>query len=164
MDLNITLLGQLITFSIFVWFTMRFVWPPILRVMQEREQRIASGLEAAEHNQRELARSREEIAQCLQKAQQQAAVIRQQAQQQADQIVEKAKSEARDKSKRIISKARKEVERELLEMRKQAASMYAEDVILLFEKIMPTHFNDVMQHALIHESIKDVSKQFNDKQ
>ena len=54
MEINITLLGQLITFSVFVWFTMRFVWPPILQIMREREQRIADGLAAAERGQQAL--------------------------------------------------------------------------------------------------------------
>ena len=54
MEINITLLGQLITFSVFVWFTMKFVWPPILNAMKERERRIAEGLAAAERGQQAL--------------------------------------------------------------------------------------------------------------
>jgi F-type H+-transporting ATPase subunit b len=54
MNINATLLGQFITFAILVWFTMRYVWPPITKAMHEREMKIAAGLEAAERSKREL--------------------------------------------------------------------------------------------------------------
>ncbi len=54
MDINATLLGQMITFAILVWFTMKYIWPPILQAMHEREKKIAAGLEAAERSKHEL--------------------------------------------------------------------------------------------------------------
>lgn len=54
MEINATLIGQLITFAILVWFTMKYVWPPITKAMQEREKLIAAGLEAAERSKQEL--------------------------------------------------------------------------------------------------------------
>lgn len=54
MDINATLIGQFLTFLVLVWFTMKYVWPPITKAMQEREKKIASGLEAGERGKREL--------------------------------------------------------------------------------------------------------------
>ena len=54
MDLNLTLLGEMITFAIFIWFTVKFVWPPLMNVMEERRKKIADGLAAAEQGEREL--------------------------------------------------------------------------------------------------------------
>ena len=54
MDLNLTLIGQMITFALFVWFTMKFVWPPITKAMEDRQQQIADGLAAAEQGKRDL--------------------------------------------------------------------------------------------------------------
>ena len=54
MEINATLIGQLITFAILVWFTMKYVWPPITKAMHDREKKIAAGLEAAERSKREL--------------------------------------------------------------------------------------------------------------
>ena len=88
MEINITLLGQLITFSVFVWFTMRFVWPPILQIMREREQRIADGLAAAERGQQALELAQVKVDEYLNVAKQQAAEIIEQANKRASQMAE----------------------------------------------------------------------------
>ncbi len=90
MEINITLLGQLITFSVFVWFTMRFVWPPLLKAMKEREQRIADGLAAAERGQQALELAQLKANEYLQKAKQEAADIIEQANKRATQLSEES--------------------------------------------------------------------------
>ena len=54
MNINLTLLGQMITFALFVWFTMKYVWPPMMKALAERQKKIADGLAAAEQSQRDL--------------------------------------------------------------------------------------------------------------
>ena len=61
MDLNITLIGQMITFAVFVWFTMKFVWPPLMSVMEERRKQVADGLAAAERGHQELEQAQQKI-------------------------------------------------------------------------------------------------------
>ena len=68
MDINVTLLGQMITFAIFVWFTMKFVWPPIVKAMQDRQDKIAAGLAAAEQGEQALQVATQQIANQMQEA------------------------------------------------------------------------------------------------
>ena len=68
MDINATLIGQFITFSILVWFTMRYVWPPIIKTMHDREKKIAAGLEAAERSKRELEMAKHQATSIIQEA------------------------------------------------------------------------------------------------
>jgi F-type H+-transporting ATPase subunit b len=96
MNMNLTLLGQAISFAIFVWFCVKYVWPPILKALEDRESRIADGLAAGERGRRE---GRE-------KAQEFVA----QAQRRADEIVEAAKGAAREEAERIKQMAQAEIE------------------------------------------------------
>jgi F-type H+-transporting ATPase subunit b len=158
MELNATLIGQLITFSLFVWFTMRFVWPPIRQAMQERAQKISEGLEAAKRNHQLLADTQEQIAKQLLEAKQQAIKIRQQANLRAAQIIEEATDQANKKRKQILAKAQADSESQLRAAQKQARAYYLETVIALFEKIAPLYFNNTVQHQLIAQSLKKLEE------
>ena len=84
MNFNATLIGQLVTFAVFVWFTMKFVWPLLLEQMQEREKRIADGLAAAEQGQKDFAEAQEKSSAEIDKGKEQAASIISQAQKRCD--------------------------------------------------------------------------------
>ena len=105
MNFNATLLGQLVTFAIFVWFTMKFVWPLLLNQMKEREARIADGLAAAEEGQKALAQAQQKSIDEVNKGKEKAAGIISQAQKRGDDIVEDAKEAAKRESERIKEQA-----------------------------------------------------------
>jgi F-type H+-transporting ATPase subunit b len=107
--INLTLVGQAITFLIFVWFTMKFVWPPLVKAMQERQKTIADGLAAAVQGQQELAQAEEKIQGQLRETKQQAAAIIEKAYHRADQIIEEAKAQARVEGERMLDAAQEEI-------------------------------------------------------
>lgn len=102
MNINLTLLAQAITFAIFIWFTIRFIWPPLVNAMEARQQRIADGLAAAERGQQELAAAQERANSEMRKARETASELRAAAERQAAQIVDEARQEAA----RLIAQAR----------------------------------------------------------
>jgi F-type H+-transporting ATPase subunit b len=110
MSINLTLLGQAITFLIFVWFTMKFVWPPLIQAMRDRQKKIADGLAAAVRGQQELAQAEDRIKAQIHEAKHQAAEIIEKAYRRADQIIEEAKDKAQDEGKRLLEAAQGDIE------------------------------------------------------
>ena len=104
-----TLVGQTIAFAFFVWFCMKFVWPPVVAAMAERQKKIADGLEAADRADRDLELAQEKVAEQLREAKAQAAAIIEQANKRAGQIVDEAKNQAREESERIKAGAQAEI-------------------------------------------------------
>jgi len=111
-NMNLTILGQLIAFAIFVWFCMKFVWPPLTSAMSEREKKIADGLDAANRAARDLELAQAKAADQLRESKEQAAEIVEQANKRANQIVDEAKEQARAEGERLVAAARAEVEQE----------------------------------------------------
>ncbi len=156
MEINITLLGQLITFSVFVWFTMKFVWPPILKVMKEREQRIADGLAAAERGQQALELAQLKVDEYLQEAKQQAAEIIEQANKRADQMSEESKLQIRTENERLLAIARADIQQEWQVAQQKLRSEIANLVIATTEKILAQSLDSVAQHALVKQSLEEI--------
>jgi len=117
MNLNATLIGQSIAFAIFVWFTWRYVWPPILAAMKERQDRISDGLAAAEKGARALEEAAAKSDEAVKEARAQAQEILGNANKQATQTVEEAKDQAKAEGERIVAAAKAEVEREIASAR-----------------------------------------------
>ena len=112
MNFNATLIGQSITFIVFVWFCMRFIWPPIMNALAERKATIAEGLAAAERGKHEQELAKKRAAETLQEAKQQAADIISRAEKRAANIVEEAKKDAVEEGNRMKVAAQAEIERE----------------------------------------------------
>ncbi len=94
MNPNITLLGQMLSFAILIWFTVKFIWPPLMKAIEERQQKIAEGLAAADNAQKNLAQAEEKVNEELKVARLKANEIIEQANQRANQIVDQAKNDA----------------------------------------------------------------------
>ena len=109
MNINLTLLGQTIAFAIFVWFCMKYVWPPITQAMQERQKKIADGLDAAGRAQQDLKLAQEKVSNTLRETREQATQIIEKANKQANSIVEEAKQQAQAEGERLIASARAQV-------------------------------------------------------
>ena len=113
MNINATLIGQSVAFFIFVWFCMKYVWPPVIAALQERQKKIADGLDAASRAARDLELAHEKVGQQLREAKAQAAEIIEQAKKRGNQIVEEAVEKARIDADRVKVQAQAEIEQEL---------------------------------------------------
>lgn len=136
MNFNATLIGQSISFIVFVIFVMKFVWPLLLRQMQEREGRIADGLAAAEQGHKDLAEAREKSAAEIGKGREQAAAIIAKAQRRGSEIVEDAKAAARTEARRIKQSALGEIEQEKEKARQELKNRLAALAISGAEQIL----------------------------
>ena len=125
MNINLTLIGQMLAFVAFVLFCMKYVWPPILGAMQEREQKIADGLAAAEKAQQDLELAKEKSVERLREAKQEAAGIIDAANRRANQIVEEAKTAAIGEADRVKAAAQAEIEQERNRAREQLRGQVA---------------------------------------
>ncbi len=119
MNINLTLIGQSITFALFVWFCMKYIWPPIMGALEARKKEIADGLAAAErgHQAHELAEK--SAVKHIKEAKGQATNIIAQAQKRADEIVEEAKGDAKTEAGRIVAGANAEITQETNRAREQ---------------------------------------------
>jgi len=119
MNINLTLIGQVISLFVFVWFCMKYVWPPIIQALEEREKRIADGLAAAEEGQNKLTEAEQRLSDLVDEGKQQAAEIIAQAQKRGDEIVEDAKTAAKSEGGRLLEAARSEIDQERMQAKDQ---------------------------------------------
>jgi len=113
MNFNATLIGQSITFIVFVWFCMKFIWPPIMHALGERKAKIAEGLAAADRGMHEQELGRKKAAETIHEAKQQAAEIINRADKRAAEIIEEAKHNAIEEGNRLKVAAQAEIEQEV---------------------------------------------------
>jgi len=113
MNINLTLLGQMIVFVIFVWFTKKYVWTPIINALDERRTRIVNGLAAAEKGRQAQAVGEEKAQQLIAQAKSDAAEILNKAEKRGSEIVDEAKDGAKQEGEKILASARGEIDKEL---------------------------------------------------
>lgn len=113
MTINATLLGQMITFALLVWFTMKYVWPPLMQALEERKKKIAEGLAAADKGRQDLENAEKRAKGLLKEAKEQAAEIVNLAQKRANEVMDESKHAAKLEGERIITSARADIDREL---------------------------------------------------
>jgi F-type H+-transporting ATPase subunit b len=127
-SINATLIGQMITFALLVWFTMKYVWPPLMQALEERKKKIADGLASAEKGKHEMELAEKRATALLREAKDQAAEIINLAQKRANEAVEESKQSAKEEGERIVAAAKAEIERELQQAKeglRQQVSMLA---------------------------------------
>ncbi|MDT0634861.1 F0F1 ATP synthase subunit B [Spectribacter hydrogenoxidans] len=127
MSINATLLGQMIVFGVLVWFTMKYIWPPLMNAMRERQKRISDGLAAAERGARELEEATDKAEATLKEAREQAQEVLSNAQKQANENVERSRDEARAEGERLKQAARDEIDQAVAhakdELRREVGSL-----------------------------------------
>ncbi|MBO7082071.1 MAG: F0F1 ATP synthase subunit B [Neisseriaceae bacterium] len=112
MNINATLIAQLIVFGILVWFTMKFIWPPLIKALDERANKIAEGLAAAERGKSDFEQAEKRVAEILAEGRQQVAEMVANADKRAAEIMEAAKQQASDEAAKILTQARADVAQE----------------------------------------------------
>ena len=150
MNFNLTLIGQSIAFAIFVWFTMKFVWPFIMGKMAEREKRIADGLSAAEEGQQKFEQAEKRYEELVAEGKQQASDIIAQANKRGDELVEESKDTAKEEAERIKHAAQADIEHEYAQAREQLKAEVAKLALVGAEQIL---MREVDQKA--HNDILD---------
>jgi F-type H+-transporting ATPase subunit b len=116
-DINATLFGQMGTFLVFIFVTMKFVWPPIMQAMRERQQRISDGLAAADRGKRELAEADSQVKELIREAREEAQKIVDMANRRSVEMVDEAKGQAREEGDRLVAAAKAEIEQEVARAR-----------------------------------------------
>ncbi len=156
MNINYTLIGQSLTFLVFVFFCMKFVWPALLGAMKEREAKIEEGLQAADvaAKDREIAK-REATAQ-IKEAKEQAASIVEQANKRANQIVEEAKEAATAEADRIKAQAQAEVERQVSQAREELRGKVAVLALSGAEKILGSSIDAKAHDSMLEKLAADL--------
>ena len=152
MNINFTLISQAIAFSIFIWFTVKFVWPPLLRAIEERQKTIADGLAAGERGRHELELASQRSSDVLKEAKQRASEIILQAEKRASEIVEESKRTAKEEGDRIILGAKADIEHELFSAKEALRQHVAELAVAGAAKILRREV-DAKAHADMLTSI-----------
>ena len=136
MNINATIIGQAITFAILIWFTMKFVWPPITKALEERAQKIADGLAAAERGKADLASAEQRSNDALVQARQKATEIIALSEKRRAEIIEEAKAEAVAAAEQIKVAAQAEVEQESFRAREALRGQVASLAVAGAERIL----------------------------
>ena len=136
MSINATLFVQLVVFAILVWFTMRFVWPPITKAIDERTQKIADGLSAAERARLELSNANRRVDEQLSAARDDAAKRLADAERLAQSMIEDAKARAAEEGAKIVAAARAEAQQEMVKAREVLRGQVAELAVRGAEQIL----------------------------
>lgn len=153
MNINLTLLAQAVAFALFIWFTVKFVWPPLLRAIEQRQKIIADGLAAAERGRQDLEQASHRTADMLREAKQQAQEILAQADKRGAQLVEEAKSAAITEGERLIVAAKAEIEQEVSRARETLRAQVAALAVAGAEQILHREV-DAKVHADLLASVQ----------
>ena len=153
MNINLTLIGQSITFAVFVWFCMKFVWPPIMAALNERKQKIADGLAAAERGAHEQELAQKKATETMHEAKQQAQEIINQAQKRASEIVDEAKEGARAEAERIVTAANAEIEQEVNRAREQLRGQVASLAVAGASRVLKLEIDAAANEDLLKDLV-----------
>lgn len=156
MNLNMTFFGQMLSFAILVWFTMKFIWPPLNAALEERQKKIADGLAAADNSQKALAEAEARANEDLKAARSKANEIIEQAHQRANQIVEAARHEAIEEGVRqkaiVEADIAASVNRAREDLRKQVSAL----VVSGAEKLIRREIDPAAHKALLDELAAEI--------
>jgi F-type H+-transporting ATPase subunit b len=155
-NINATLIGQAIAFAIFVLFCMKFVWPPVIAALHERQKKIADGLDAANRAARDLELAHEKAGQQLREAKAQAAEIIEQAKKSANQIVDEARDQARAEGDRMIAQAKAQIEQELNSVKDALRAQVGALAVSGAEKILGASIDANAQKQLVDQLAAEI--------
>ena len=141
MSINATLFVQMIVFAILVWFTMKFVWPPIANALDERSEKSAHGLAAAEHAKIELSNAHKEVELKLAETRNESTTLLADAERRAQHLIDEAKARATEEANKIVAAARVEAEQEAVKAREVLREQVAALAVKGAEQILRKEVN-----------------------
>ncbi|WP_305909740.1 F0F1 ATP synthase subunit B [Methylomarinum sp. Ch1-1] len=152
MSINATLIGQMITFTLLVWFTMKYVWPPIMQALEERKSKIAEGLAAAEKGQEEIRLAEKKAKKVLKEAKEQASEIVSLAQKRANEVVEESKGNAQKEGERMIQAANAQIEQEMQQARESLRKEVSALALRAAEQILQQEIDKAKHKDIINKA------------
>ena len=156
MNINATLIGQSIAFFVFVWFCMKFIWPPLIHALNERRKTIADGLAAAERGQHEQELAQKRAAEVLLEAKQQASEIINRAEKRANELVEEAKNDAKQEGGRILTAAQAEIDQEVHRARETLRSQVVAIALAGAEKVLEREIDAAAHGDLLNKLVTEI--------
>ena len=156
MNLNATLILQSIAMMIFVWFCMKFLWPPLLKAMDERRERIAEGLAASDRAEKELETAKAEVDRQIREARDRAGEIVDQASQRQSQILDLAREEATAERKRQVSAAEADIAQASNQAREELRTAVASLAVLGASKILEREVDPQTHRELLDKLIAEI--------
>ena len=155
MNINLTLIGQMVAFLVFVAFCMRYVWPPIMAAMEERQQKIADGLAAADRASHDLELAQKEAVDRLAEAKKEAAGIVDSANKRAATVIDEAKAAAVVEADRVKELANAEVEREKAQAKEQLMAQVSALAISGAEKVLAAEIDADKHTDLLKQLVEE---------
>ena len=156
MNLNATIIGQMIAFALFVAFCMKYVWPPIMAALEERTKKIADGLAAAERGRHEQELAEKRATQVITDAKEQANEIISQAQRRGNEIVDESKDNARTEGDRILTSAKAEIEQEANRAKDELRSQVGSIALAGAAKILSREIDKKAHTDLLEELVSQI--------
>jgi F-type H+-transporting ATPase subunit b len=156
LDINLTLIGQTIAMIVFVWFCMKFIWPPILNAIEERQEQIAEGLAAAEKGQDKLLQAQAEAEEIVADARKQATSILDQAHARANEIVAEGKSDGVKERERQLTAAKAEIEQEVNKAREELRGQVSAIAVASAEKILRREIDDKAHEDILGKLAQEI--------
>jgi F-type H+-transporting ATPase subunit b len=151
MNINATLIGQTIAFFIFVWFCMKYVWPPLMAAMEERKSQIAEGLAASERGKKEHELAEKRATEVLKEARAEASDIINLANVRAGEMVEEAKAKAADEAAKVKKGAEAEIEQEVASAREALRGQVSVLAITAAEQIIKSEIDASKHKGIIND-------------
>ena len=156
MDINATILGQTLAFILFVWFCMKFVWPPMIAAIEKRQKEIADGLSSAERAKKDLDLAQNKAMEQIKEAKQQAAEIIEQANKRRAQIIDEANQDAMGERENILTQARAEIEAERNRAKEELRKHVALLAVAGAEKILERQIDKAANSDLVDKLIAEL--------
>jgi len=148
-DINATLIGQTIAMIVFVWFCMKYIWPPVLNAIEERQEKIADGLAAAEKGEQRLQEAKSEAAEIVGDARKQATGILDQAHARANEIAAEGKADGVKERERQLGAAKAEIEQETNRAREELRGQVSAIAVASAEKILQREIDDKQHEDIL---------------
>ena len=156
MDINMTLIGQTIAMAVFVWFCMKYIWPPIMLALDERRKTIADGLAAAEQGQQALTEAQAKFDEKVHEAREQAAQILAQANKRSAEIVEEARVAAREEGDKLVAQAKAEIELEAAKARDELRSQVAAVALSGAQQLLQRELSPADHQAMLDKLATEI--------
>lgn len=156
MNINATLIGQSIAFFLFVWFCMKYIWPPLINALNERRKTIADGLAAAERGQHEQELAEKRATEVLHTAKQQASEIIARAEKRANEIVDEAKGDAKVEGERIVHAAQAEIDQEVNRARETLRGQVVSIAVAGAEKVLEKEIDEAAHGELLNKLVAEI--------
>jgi F-type H+-transporting ATPase subunit b len=156
MNLNFTLIAQALAFALFIWFTVKFIWPPLMRAIEQRQKQIADGLAAGERGKQDLEAAGKRVHEELAKARDRVGEIIASAEKRDAQMMDEAKAAARAETDRILAAAKADIDQQIARAREMLREQVATLAVAGAEKILRREVNTQTHAELLGRLKKEI--------